>query len=45
MVDHEQWELGREQREEPLGGIHVSFQVHLQEVVKQLWHVVLKSTC
>ena len=45
MVDHEQWELGREQCEEPLGGVHVGFQVHLQEVVEQLRHVVLQCKC
>lgn len=43
MEHHAQGELGREEREEPLGGVHVSLQVQLLEVGPQVWKLVLWS--
>lgn len=41
MENHAEGELGREQGEEPLGGIHVSLQVQLLEVGPKVWKLLL----
>ena len=37
MEHHEEWELGGEERQEPLRSKHVSLQSHVHEVLKQIW--------
>lgn len=44
MEDHVQRELGCEEGEEPLRGIHVSLQTHVQEMVVKVWYVFLLET-
>lgn len=44
MEDHVQRELGCEEREEPLRGVHMSLQAHIQEVGVQVWDVLLFNT-
>lgn len=41
VEDHVERELGCEEREEPLGGVHVRLQPHVQEVSVQIWDVFL----
>lgn len=41
MEDHVKRELGCEQSEEPLRGIHMSLQTHIQEMVVQVWYIFL----
>lgn len=41
MEDHVKRELGCEESEEPLGGVHMSLQAHVQEVVVQVWNIFL----
>ncbi len=40
VKDHVKRELGREEREEPLGGVHVRFQTQIQEVCVQVWNAI-----
>ena len=44
MEHHVEGELGCEEREEPLRGVHMSLQTHVQEVVIQVWDVLLLET-
>lgn len=44
MEDHVEGELGREEREEPLGGVHVRLQPHVQEVSVQIRDAFLSET-
>ncbi len=44
VKDHVKRELGREEREEPLGGVHVRFQTQIQEVCVQVWNAFLQHT-
>lgn len=41
MEDHVERELGCEEGEEPLGGVHVRLQTHVEEVSVQIWDVFL----
>ena len=41
VEDHVERELGREEGEEPLGGVHVGLQTHVQEVAVQVRKVLL----
>lgn len=41
MEDHVERKLGCEEGEEPLGGVHVSLQTHVQEVVVKVWNIFL----
>lgn len=41
VENHAQGELGSEEGEEPLGGIHVCLQVQLLEVGPQVWKLFL----
>lgn len=43
MEDHAEGELGGEEGEEPLRGVHVGLQVQLLEVAPQLWKLLLKG--
>ena len=44
MEDHVKRELGCEEGEEPLRGVHVSFQTHVQEMVVKVWYIFLLET-
>lgn len=44
MEDHVKRELGCEEGEEPLRGIHMSLQAHIQEMVVKVWYVFLLKT-
>lgn len=44
MEDHVEGELGCEESEEPLRGVHVSLQAHIQEMVVQVWYIFLEQT-
>lgn len=44
MEDHVEGELGCEECEEPLWGVHVSLQAHIQEMVVQVWYIFLEQT-
>lgn len=44
MEDHVEGELGCEESEEPLWGVHVSLQAHIQEMVVQVWYIFLEQT-
>lgn len=39
---HVERKLGCEEREEPLGGVHVRFQTYSKEVRVQIWNVFLQ---
>lgn len=41
MEDHVEWELGCEEGEEPLGGVHVCLQTHVEEVSVQIRDIFL----
>ena len=41
MEDHVKRELGCEEGEEPLRGVHMSLQTHIQEMVVQIWNIFL----
>lgn len=41
VENHAEGELGREEGEEPLGGIHVCLQVELLEVGPKIWKLFL----
>lgn len=41
MEDHVKRELGCEEGEEPLGGVHMSLQTHIQEMVVQIRNIFL----
>lgn len=41
VEDHVEWELGGEEGEEPLGGVHVRLQTHVEEVSVQIRDVFL----
>lgn len=41
MEDHVERELGCKEGEEPLGGVHVRLQTHVEEVSVQIWDVFL----
>lgn len=41
MENHAEGELGREEGEEPLGGIHVGLQVQVLEVGPEVWNLFL----
>ncbi|EDL39339.1 mCG1051112 [Mus musculus] len=40
---HAEWKLGSKESEEPLGCIHMSFQVQITEVAVQVWQLFLKA--
>lgn len=44
MEDHVKRELGCEEGEEPLGGVHVCLQTHIQEMGVQVWYIFLFET-
>ena len=44
MEDHVKRELGCEEGEEPLRGVHMSLQTHIQEMVVQVWYIFLFQT-
>lgn len=44
VKDHVKREFGCEEREEPLGGVHVRFQTQIQEVCVQVWNAFLQHT-
>lgn len=44
MEDHVKRKLGGEEGEEPLRGVHVSLQTHIQEMVVQVWDIFLFQT-
>lgn len=44
VKDHVKRELGCEECEEPLGGVHVCFQTQVQEVCVQVWNAFLQHT-
>lgn len=44
MEDHVKRELGCEEGEEPLRSVHMSLQTHIQEVVVQVWYILLFQT-
>lgn len=44
MEDHVKRELGCEEGEKPLRGVHVSLQTHVQEMVVKVWYVLLLRT-
>lgn len=43
VENHAEGELGSEERQEPLGGIHVRLQVQLLEVGPQVWKLFLQE--
>lgn len=44
MEDHVKRELRCEEGEEPLRGVHMSLQTHIQEMVVQVWYIFLFKT-
>lgn len=42
MEHHAEWELGSKKSEEPLGCVHMSFQVQITEVAVQVWQLFLR---
>lgn len=43
MEDHVKRKLGCEESQEPLGGVHMSLQTHIQEMVVQIRYILLKN--
>jgi len=44
MKHHVKGELGCEEGEEPLRGVHMSLQTHVQEMVVEIWNIFLMKT-
>lgn len=43
VEDHAEGELGSEEGQEPLGGIHMSLQVQILEMSPQIWELLLHT--
>lgn len=43
VEDHAEGELGSEEGQEPLGGVHMSLQIQILEVRPQIWELLLHT--